>query len=142
MIVTVYIDDLHLIGTSKLCKHVEKLLTAQFDMKLLGKTSFCLGLQIQHFPHGVLLHQQAYTRKLLQHFHMDQTHAVAVLMIGQSHSDDDPYQPCSEEEEIIDKQKYLTVVGVFTYLTTHTRPDIAFATNILARHSKKPTARH
>jgi hypothetical protein len=55
---------------------------------------------------------------------------------------EDPYQPCSEEEKIVDRNKYLTAVGAFTYLTTHTRPDIAFATNILARHSQKPTARH
>jgi hypothetical protein len=27
-------------------------------------------------------------------------------------------------------------------LTTHTRPDIAFATSMLARHSQSPTIRH
>ena len=142
LIVAVYVDDLNLIGSPALCKHTEALLTAQFDMKLLGKTSFCLGLQIQHFPNGVLLHQQSYTRKLLKFFNMDQAHALAAPMIGRSRSEDDPYQPCSEEEEIVDRSKYLTAVGAFTYLTTHTRPDIAFATNILARHSQKPTARH
>ena len=142
LIVAVYVDDLNLIGSTSLCKHVESLLTAQFDMKLLGKTSYCLGLQIQHFSHGILLHQQAYTRKVLKHFHMDQAHALAAPMIGRSRTSEDPYQPCSEEEEIVDRQRYLTAVGAFTYLMTHTRPDIAFATNILARHSQKPTARH
>jgi hypothetical protein len=63
-------------------------------------------------------------------------------MIGRSPTTNDPYQPCSEEEEIVDRQKYLTAVGAFTYMNTHTRPDIAFATNILARHSQKPIARH
>ena len=141
LIVAVYVDDLNLIGSPTLYKHTETLLTAQFDMKLLGKTSFCLGLQIQHFPDGVLLHQQSYTCKILKFFNMDQAHALAVPMIGRSRSDDNPCQPCSEEEEIVDKSKYLTTVGTFTYLTTHTRPDIAFATNILARHSQKLTAR-
>jgi hypothetical protein len=51
-------------------------------------------------------------------------------------------QTLSEEEVIVNRQKYLTTVGAFTNLTTHTRPDIVFATNILARHSQKPTARH
>ena len=142
LIVAVYVDDLNLMGSPSLCKHIETILTAQFDMKLLGKTLFCLGLQIQHFPNGVLLHQQAYTRKLLKFSQMDQAHALAAPMIGRSRSDDDPYQPCSEEEEIVDRSKYLTVVGAFTYLTTHTRPDIAFATNILTMHNEKPTARH
>jgi hypothetical protein len=128
------VDDLNLIGSPALCKHAETLLTIQFDMKLLGKTSYCLGLQVHHFPGGVLLHQQAYVRKLLKHFQMNQAYALAAPMIGRSRT--------TEDEEIVDMQKYLTAVGAFTYLTTHTRPDIAFATNILARHSQKPTARH
>ena len=142
VIVAVYVDDLNLIGSPALCKHAESLLTAKFDMKLLGRTSYCLGLQVQHFPGGVLLHQQTYTKKLLKFFNMDHANALAAPMIGRSRSEDDPYRPCSEEEEIVDRSKYLTAVGAFTYLTTHTRPDIAFATNILARHSQKPTSRH
>jgi hypothetical protein len=63
-------------------------------------------------------------------------------MIGRSNTNDDPYQPREEEEEIIDKSRYLTAVGALTYLTTHTRPYIAFATSILARHSQNPTHRH
>ena len=74
---------------------------------------------------------------------MDQAHALAAPMIERSRTRDDSYQPCSEEEEeIVDRQNYLMGVGTFTYLTTHTRPDIAFATNILARHNQKPTVCH
>ena len=73
---------------------------------------------------------------------MDQANSLAAPMIGRSKTKDDPYQPCEEEEEIIDKSKYLTAVGAFTYLTTHTKPDIVFATSILARHSQSPTSRH
>jgi hypothetical protein len=73
---------------------------------------------------------------------MDHAHALVAPMIGRSRTNDDPYQPCSEEEEIVHMQKYLTAVGTFTYLTKHTIRDIAFATNILARHNQKPTARH
>jgi hypothetical protein len=51
-------DNLNLIGSLALCKHAETLLTAQFDMKLLGKTSYCLGLQVHHFPGRAFLHQQ------------------------------------------------------------------------------------
>ena len=59
-----------------------------------------------------------------------------------SKTNNDLYQPHEDEEEIVDKQKYLTMVGSFTYLTTHTRPNIAFATSILARHNQNPTMRH
>ena len=72
---------------------------------------------------------------------MDQAHPLAAPMRGRSKIIDDLYHRC-EEEEVVDKQRYLTAVGTFTYLTTHTRPDIVFATSILARHSQSPTARH
>jgi hypothetical protein len=91
---------------------------------------------------GVLLHQQTYTQKLFQHFQMDQANTFAAPMIGRNCSNNDMYQSCLDEEEIVDKQRYLTAVGTFTYLTTHTRLNIAFATNILARYSIKPIARH
>ena len=71
---------------------------------------------------------------------MDQSHPRAAPMIGRSTAKENPYHP--HEEEVVDKQRYLTAIGAFTYLTTHTRPDIGFATSILARHIQSPTARH
>jgi hypothetical protein len=72
----------------------------------------------------------------------NQANPKAAPMIGRSKINDDPYQPCEKEEEVIDKQRYLSAIGLFTYLTTNTRLNIAFATNILARHSQNPTMRH
>jgi hypothetical protein len=89
--VIVYVDDLNMIGSPSLYKHTKTLLTIQFDMKLLGKTSFYLGLYIQHFPNGIFLYQQAYIRKLLQYFQMDQADVLAASIIGRSCSDDDRY---------------------------------------------------
>ena len=111
-------------------------------MKFLGPTTFCLGLQVHHVENeGILLHQEAYVNKVLKEFKMDKANPLAAPMIGRSKTNEDPYQPC-EEEEVVDKPRYLTAVGAFTYLTTHTRPDIAFATSMLARHSQNPTSRH
>jgi hypothetical protein len=55
---------------------------------------------------------------------MDKANPLAAPMIGRSKTNEDPYQPREEEEEVVDKSRYLTAVGAFTYLTTHTRPDI------------------
>lgn len=135
VILVAYVDDLNIIGTSDTCKFVQNILTKKFDMKCLGQTTFCLGLQVHHMPNGIFLHQHAYVQKILKIFQMDQSNSLAAPMVGRSKTNDDPYQPHEEEGEIVDKQKYLTAVGAFTYLTTHTRSDIAFATSILARHS-------
>ena len=144
VILAVYMDDLIILGTPNLCKYAQKILTKNFDMKYLGQTTYyCLGLQIHYVPNGgILLHQQAYVQKILKVFQMHHANPLAAPMIGRSNTNDDPYQPREEEEEIVDKPKCLTPVGAFTYLTTHTRPVIAFATSILARHSQDPTIKH
>ena len=56
-IIAVYVDDLNLIGTpEELIKTVDYL-KKEFEMKDLGKTKYCLGLQIEYCSNGVLIHQ-------------------------------------------------------------------------------------
>jgi hypothetical protein len=55
----------------------------------------------------------------------------------------DPFWPCQEGEEVLGSEyPYLSVVGALMHLTNNTRPDIAFAVNLLARFSVAPTIRH
>ena len=83
VILVVYVDDLKSIGTPTLSKHVETLLTKHFEMKVLGRTSYCLGLHIKHYADGsLLLHQQTYMKKLLRTFNMDNANALLAPMIG------------------------------------------------------------
>jgi hypothetical protein len=41
-------------------------LKTEFEMKDLGKTKFCLGLQLEHLPEGVFVHQSTYTKRVLE----------------------------------------------------------------------------
>ena len=143
VILAVYVDDINLIGTESACQYAIKRLESRFDIKFLGKTSLCLALQISHLPDGaVLLHQTAYTRRILKHFGMHHANSLAAPMIGQSHTFQDPYTPANEEEEEVDKPGYLAAMGALLYLVTFMRPDISFAVSTLGRHSQKPTVRH
>ena len=69
-----YVDDLNLIGTPEELTRTTKYSKNEFEMKDLRKTKFCLGLQIEHFPIGVLIHQSAYTKKIFKLFYMDKAH--------------------------------------------------------------------
>ena len=144
VVVAVYVDDLNLVGTILTYRYAEKLLTDEFEMKLLGRTTYCLGLQISHIPGGaVFLHQTMYTQKLLKRFGMEKSNPLAAPMIGRSKTSDDPYAPCEEEEEeFSNMNQYLAAVGALLYLSTNTRPDISFAVSVLARHSQRPSIRH
>ena len=53
-------------------------------MKNLGKTKFCLDLQIQHFPNRVLVHQLTYIKKVLKRFYMDKAHLLSSPMVVRS----------------------------------------------------------
>ena len=47
-IIAVYVDDLNIIGTTKEIKEAREYLKKEFEMKDLGKTRFCHGLQIEY----------------------------------------------------------------------------------------------
>ena len=83
-IVIVYVDDLNLVGTPEELTKIANCLKNEFEMKDLGKTKFCLGLQIEHLPNGILVHQSTYTEKVLKQFYMDKAHPLSTPMVGRS----------------------------------------------------------
>ena len=55
----------------------------------------------------------------------------------------DQFRPQDEGEEILGSHyPYLSAIGALMYLANCTGPDIAFAVNLLARHSVAPTKHH
>ncbi|GJS92894.1 retrovirus-related pol polyprotein from transposon TNT 1-94 [Tanacetum coccineum] len=135
----VYVDDLNIIGTNKEINEFVVHLKEEFEMKDLGKTKYCLGLQIEHMPNGVLVHQSIYTEKILKRFNMDKAKSLSTPMVGRSlNVDDDPFRSC-EKMKMFLVQKYHISVQLELNCT---RPDISFAVNLLARFSSSPTKRH
>ena len=113
-------------------------------MKDLGKTKFCLSLQIEHFPIGVLVHQSAYTKKILKRFYMDKAHPLSLSMIVRSlDMKNDLFRHCENSEELLGPEvPYLSVIGALMYLTNCTCPDIVFFCHLLARYGFAQTQRH
>ena len=143
-IIVVYVDDLNLVGTPEELTKTAEYLKKEFEMKDLGKTKFCIGLQIEHFPNGVLVHQSTYIKKILKRFNMDKAHPLSSPMVVRSlNVKNDPFRPCEKGEELLGPEvPYLSVIGALMYLANCTRPDIAFSVNLLARYSFAPTRRH
>ena len=83
-IIVVYVDDLNLVGAFEELTRTKNYLKKEFEMKDLGKTKFCLGSQIEHFPNGVLVHQSTYIKKKLKCFYMDQAYPLNSPMVVQS----------------------------------------------------------
>jgi hypothetical protein len=119
-------------------------LKIEFEMKDLGKTKFCLGLQLKHLPEGVFVHRFNYKKRVFEKFNMDECHPLRIPMIARSlEADKDPFRPKEEDERGLGPEvPYLSAIGALMYLANCTRPDITFAVNLLARCSAAPTRRH
>nr|GEW22374.1 putative RNA-directed DNA polymerase [Tanacetum cinerariifolium] len=102
VIIAVYVDDLNIIGTNKEINEVIMHLKKEFEMKDLGKTKCCIGLQIERMPNGILVHQSNYTEKVLKRFNMDKAKSLSTPMVGRSlNVDNDSFRPCEEGEDVL-----------------------------------------
>ena len=113
VIVAVYVDDLNLVRTPEELTKIANCLKNEFEMKDLGKTKFCLGLQIEHLPNGILVHQSTYTEKVLKQFYMDKAHPLSTPMVGRSLDvKKDPFWPQEDDEETLGPEvPYLSAIG-------------------------------
>ena len=143
-IIAVYVDDLSLIGTPEELIKTANYLKKEFEMKDLGKTRYCLGLQIEYCLNGVLIHQSSYTKNVLKRFYMDKSHPLSSpTVVRLLEVTKDPFWPKEENEELLGPEvPYLSSIGALMYLANYTRPNIAFSVNLLARYSSAPTKRH
>jgi hypothetical protein len=135
---------LNIIGYAEDIEEASAYLKTEFEMKDLGETKFCLSLQIEHLPEGIFVHQSTYCKKVLERFNMIKAHPLKTPMVVRSlEMDTDPLRPKSDDEKSLGpKVPYLSAIGALMYLANCTRPDIAFAVNLLARYSADPTRRH
>jgi hypothetical protein len=117
-IISVYVDDLNIIGYAKDIDKVHNHLKKEFKMKDLCKIKFYLVLQIEHFQTGILVHQSAYIKKVLEKFNMDKACPERTPMIIRALKKDiDPFRPKQEGEEVLEAEyPYLSAIGALIYL--------------------------
>ena len=110
----------------------------------MGKTKSCFSLELEHKANKIIVHQSAYTKRVLKYFFMDKAYPLSTLLVIRSlEPHKDPFRPKKPDEEILGpKVSYLNAIGVLMYLAQYTRPDIVFAVNLFARFSSEPTKRH
>ena len=85
----------------------------------------------------VWIGQLNYVQKLLMKFGMQESKPVSTP----SAPDNKLITKTAEDEEV-DQKKYQAAVGSLLYLSTKTRPDIAFAVGNVARFCSEPTQLH
>lgn len=101
------------------------------------KADIFLGLQIEREKDGsILLHQAAYTQRILNKFRMNEANSVSIPV--------DPHQEMCTKMHFIDQNEvtrapYREAIRSLMYLFIVTRPDITFAVNRASCYMEKPS---
>ena len=128
--VAVYVDDLMVTGKREDAREVMDQLAKTFQMTSPEEVSesqevtFC-GYQIQKTKTGFALHQQKYVQEVLQKHGIQRSESVPCLKISDGPEEQDPAREDIKQAQI--------VTGELGWLTSRTRPDIAFSVSIMAR---------
>ena len=135
---------MNLIETPKELVRTAVHLKSEFEMKDLGKTRYCLNLEVEHCLNGILVHQSNCTQKVLCPFNENKAKLSSIHMVVRSlDAKRDPFRPNEDDEENLEHEvPYLSALGALLYLAQCTRPNISFVVNLLARYSNAPTRRH
>lgn len=104
----------------------------------MGKLQYFLGVKVAYpEPGKIWMGQPNYTAEILNKFQMENSKPTKT--------------PCdtgtkltkaSSNSELFDKDVYQSAIGSLLYLSTRTRPDIAYAVSNVARFSSQPTKEH
>ena len=139
-LIGVYVDDFVVAAeTSRRIDQVKQSLSKRFDVKDLGDLNYFLGVQVvQDREKGTCwIGQPTFTKNTLKKYNMEEAKPIKTPVNVSS-----KLLKASEDSEFFDQTLYQSAVGSLLYLSTRTRPDIAFAVNNVARFCSQPTKTH
>ena len=144
-----YVDDILLASRNlKLLKDTKIFLSKHFDMKRdkknVGEASFVLGIEIKRDrKRGLLgLSQASYIETVLKRFGMETCAEGEVPMSKSDKLTKNRIPKSDAQKASMDSKPYAPLVGSLMYAQVCTRPDIAFAVNMLSRFQSNPEIQH
>ena len=137
-IIALYVDDF-VIASSTLTSmaQIKGELSRKFTMSDLGELKHLLGQRITRDRRSrtILLDQEAYTKRVLATFQMDQCKPTTTP------AETAPLTKPTEGEHPT-QFPFKSIVGSIVYAATKTRPDLAYATSRVCQFNSNATDRH
>jgi hypothetical protein len=132
----IYVDDMIVTGNDpNEISSLQRYLASNFDMKQLGDLKYFLGIEVARSKHGIFLSQRKYVLDLLTETGMLGCKPIDTP-IEQNHKN----FHCADALST-DRGRYQRLVGKLIYLS-HTRPDIAYAVNVVSQFMHDPKKPH
>ncbi len=140
----IYVDDMLIMCTClRTLETVKRQLSKFYTVKDLGEAEFFLGVKMECSRDGgrCLLSQTSYIKSILERYGMQNAKPLSCPMIQPSDLMRKESRSAKEASEMVGVP-YREAIGSIMYLAVRTRPDIAVAVGILAKHSQEPRPIH
>jgi hypothetical protein len=134
----IYVDDIIIISNNQ--DYRNKLVSKmQESFKLIdsGQATWILGMSIKQDKDNIYINQQKYINDILKKYKMENCKPQPIPIVKEELLKKTP-SPKSKDEKV-DKHTYMQMVGSLIYLSTISRPDIAFAVSKIAQNMSNPT---
>lgn len=134
VILILYVDDGLIFSSNKmLLQSVIKTLKSTFNVKVLDMNYF-VGLEVNRTNDSICLTQVNYIEQIIEKFNMSSANPCSTPI--------DPNIVFINNSEDVVNFPYREAVGSLLFLASVTRPDIAFAVNIVCRYVNNPSFQH
>ncbi|KAF5819015.1 putative RNA-directed DNA polymerase [Helianthus annuus] len=132
----IYVDDVVLVrNDSRKIQATKDFLDKRFSIKDLGPLKYFLGIEVAKTNEGMVLSQRKYTLDILEDVGMTGCRPSSFPMEQNLKLD------MCDKEPRVDANQYRRLIGRLLYLQA-TRPDIAYAVNILSQFVNYPRQTH
>nr|KAJ0194309.1 hypothetical protein LSAT_V11C800413730 [Lactuca sativa] len=136
VLVQIYVDDI-IFGSPNetLSKEFAEIMSQRFEMSMMGKMAFFLGLEVQQQKSGISICQSKYISDLLVKYSLSDCKPAStpVSKTDKIHAD-----PTGTD---VNHSLYRGMIGSLLYLTA-SRPDIMFGTILCAQFQANPKESH
>jgi hypothetical protein len=136
LIAQIYVDDIIFLATlDSLAHEFSEEMKKEFEMSMIGKLNYFLGLQVKQTAKGIFISQSKYAKDLVKWFGLDgKSRARTPMSTSVKISSD-------LAGKSVDPSLYRSMIGSLLYLTA-SRPDIAFSVGVCARFQANPKESH
>jgi hypothetical protein len=140
MMLVVYVDDVGIAAKRKqdVDEMVERLRKKGFELTREGTFSEFLGIKFEHNPddESINMTQKGLINKIIE------TAGMTDCNPNWTPASTTPLGTDPDGEPMDEPWNYRSIIGMLLYLTTNTRPDLAFAVSQAARFSHYPKQSH
>ncbi|TPX48626.1 DNA-directed DNA polymerase [Chytriomyces confervae] len=135
----IYVDDICFFGHQRMINAAFNDIKSAFKVRDLGPIKYTIGIQVEHMPSGIFIHQSKYIKEILARFSKYFTPYPISVPLPTSFKS----APSTETSALMpDPKLYLEAIGCLNYAAINTRPDLSTAVSYLSVFSSEPSTEH